>query len=343
MDMTDIIVPKIGDGGLKRPRAKPLGLRGFRCQYTLRTLLIFVTVCSIAFCWLTPRMRAARRQREAARAILDAGGGITYDYEFGLDQRSLSNATPPGPAWLRVILGVDYFSDVVAVSVQASPDTVKCLDSFPKLLFLQAQYIHARPDDFRHLHALNSLEVASLDGSGIDDFGLEQLRGCTRLNSLSLSSTEISGAGLLNIEDLTALEDIDLSDTKIDDAGLSHLVGLTKLRDLNLTDTKVTDSGLIHLEKLFQLRCLRLANCSITDAGLVHLRKLSQLRRLDLTNCNITDAGLVNLKGLTELRLLSVNGRCTSEGFQMLESVLPHLGKSEVLRELPSGEILTEW
>ena len=72
-------------------------------QFSLRTLLVFVTLSAFASGWFVVKMQRARRQREAVKAIVEAGGRVWYDYEVNAPTGSVPK--PPGPAWMRKLLG----------------------------------------------------------------------------------------------------------------------------------------------------------------------------------------------------------------------------------------------
>ena len=48
-------------------------------QYSLRSLLLFVTACAVACSWLAVTIQGQRRQHEAAEAIEKAGGTVKSD------------------------------------------------------------------------------------------------------------------------------------------------------------------------------------------------------------------------------------------------------------------------
>ena len=92
-------------------------------QYSLRTLLLFMLLVSIGMSWVAVRIQRARRQREAVEAIQKLGGLVRYDYQVQQSGNPLPGAGPPGPAWLRNLLGEDIFARVVGVSFASSSVT----------------------------------------------------------------------------------------------------------------------------------------------------------------------------------------------------------------------------
>src|SRR5262245_17910828 len=81
-------------------------------RFSLRTLLLALTLACVALGWWVHK---AERQRRAVAAIRAAGGYVEYDYERDGRRRGLRNPTPPGPVWLHSVVGVDYFADVYEV------------------------------------------------------------------------------------------------------------------------------------------------------------------------------------------------------------------------------------
>ena len=75
-------------------------------QYSLRTLFVLVTVLCVC---LAVTANRARRQREAVKAIESVGGQVRYEYQY------VSGQEPPGPEWLRELIGDEYFVSVVVV------------------------------------------------------------------------------------------------------------------------------------------------------------------------------------------------------------------------------------
>ncbi len=101
----------VGMSDAPRPR-----LRWF--QYRLRTLFIVMLLASIGMSWVATRMQKAKRQRAAIEIIEKRGEGhVLYDYQFDSSGNVSPNARPPWPAWLRKLLGDDFFITPVRAAV----------------------------------------------------------------------------------------------------------------------------------------------------------------------------------------------------------------------------------
>jgi hypothetical protein len=236
-----------------------------RFQYSLRGLLLFVLLASALMAWFGARWRVARQQREAVAVIRALGGEVFYDYE----ERYLTRANgparpggwpePPGPAWARSLLGVDFFADAVEVHRGAR--------STPYQGFFPITGAWLEP-----VARLPRLEVLNLDKCHISDAGLAKLGSITRLRRLEFVFTDITDADLGKIEGLSQLEELDLCWAGVTDGGLAHLQTLTRLRTLMLQGEGITDAGLDHLTGFAALRELYLPQ-GVTPAGVAKLHR----------------------------------------------------------------------
>jgi hypothetical protein len=231
-------------------------------QFRLRTLFVLVAIATVPCVWLSWRVQAKRRDREAISEIENLGGGVLYDWQRDRMTRLAdfddAENDAPGARWLRKLLGDDFFAAVSLVSVPVD--------------IADAQLVHVEV-----LTGLNSLE---LHGPQLTDAGLEHLKGLKRLESLTLDNTGVTDAGLEHLKGLTRLESLRLNYTAVTDAGLEHVKELTSLKELMLCDTRVTDAGLAKLQGLTRLRALFVMNTSVTDGGVAGLQKA-------LPDCNI--------------------------------------------------------
>lgn len=276
----------------------------WRFQFGIRSLLLFVLVSSPAFGWLGIEMKQARRQAEALVAIRNLGWEAESDWNTDRYGQSLPGPKPPGPEWLRKILGVDFFSAVYEVVVDRASVTDANLE---------------------HLTGLTQLTVLSLDGTKVSDAGLKHFNRSTHLLNLDLSNTAVTDAGIEELRGLKELQELDLSNTRITDAGLGLLAGFPQLSRLSLEGCKITDAGLKRLRTLTQLDSLNLNSTQITDSGLEQLKALRHLRTLALAGTSITDRGLERLKGLKNLEELVLDGtKITDAGLRSIKQASPN-------------------
>jgi len=205
-----------------QPTAPKPKLRWF--QYSLRTLLVVVTLFAIPCSWLAVKRQQARREREIATEIEKMGGTMILWSE------------PSAPAWLRRLLGDDFSSHVRRVVLLGG---LKITDA-----------------RLEHLEGLNYLQTLYLNAPQTTDAGLEHLKGLSQLQVLSLFNTKVTDAGLEYLKGLSQLQWLNLDYTHVTDAGLEHLKGLSQLKELYLGQTKVTDAGVKKLQQA-------LPNCKI--------------------------------------------------------------------------------
>ena len=244
-------------------------------QYSLRSLFLLVFLVSLGMSWVAVKMKTAREQKEAVEEIKKLGGYVQYDYESEQLRKRLPIAGPPGPVWLRNLLGEDFFATVVGVMFTSTSATDAGL---------------------AHLTGLTQLEWLTLGGTKVTDAGLEHLRALTQLQELALEDTKITDAGLEHLKGMTQLQTLYPNGTKVEDAGLEHLKGMTQLQTLYLNDTNANDAGVVRLEGLTQLKILGLRSTRVTDAGLEHFRGLRQLRFLNLDRTKVTNEGVNRLQ-----------------------------------------------
>jgi hypothetical protein len=217
-----------------------------RFRFSLRALLLLVTIASAGFGWLGYKVRQVQRQKEAVVAIEKLGGSVVYDYEIDMNGSMLQRPTPRGPIWLRAAIGDDLLVNVVRVN------------GFNRLRG------PVRDADLLSLQELTQLSYLNLILTKISDAGLVHLRGLTKLQVLYLELTSVTDAGLVYLEELNRLKVLSLARTQITDAGLTRLRMLTQLEQLNLDRTSVTDAGLVHLHGLTNLREVSIEQTAVT-------------------------------------------------------------------------------
>ena len=212
------------------PKINPPKRKRRWLQFSLRSLLIFTTICAMACGWLAKRIEMKRKEREA---FCHFAPGVAYDYQIdSSSERKIDrNAEPPGPKWLRQVLGDNFFGKVVRVDIQGghkigqqiTDADMKFLADLPDLESVDFWHQPVTDKGVAYIATLPQLRTLLLDGTGITDVGVERLKELTELQTLGLSSTQISDAGLVSLKGLTELEALYLSNTHISDAGLMNI------------------------------------------------------------------------------------------------------------------------
>ena len=216
-------LPAVGDNAAMEaepPKADWPKRKRRWCQFSLRTLLIFMLVCAISCGWVARRIEQKRREREIVNEIIKRGGRVEYDFE--IDVRS----KPAGPDWLRRLLGENFFNDVYGLQIKTI--------GAPRLEQVKEMF---------------KLKWVGLENTDVTDADLVALKGLPRLESLDLSFTTVGDDGLANLEKLTELRWLYLAGTNVTDDGLVHLKTLHRLHELDLTGTRVTDAGMNSLQE----------------------------------------------------------------------------------------------
>lgn len=223
----------------------------------------------------------AHRKRRIALAVTTAGGQVTYLHqEVGTGDEMLLdfNAEPPGPRWLRDLVGPDYFQEPRRIGISSGKVTDKWL----------IRHI----DDISRLKKLNTL---SLDNSKLSSETVGCLGRLTRLDTLMLwgpTGDEV----LPEFHRLTNLRVFLVIGRAITDKGLAYLCRFQRLEDLTLVETSITDGGLQNLSRLPNLKRLYIEKARITDSGLRHLESLSDLEVITLRDTQATESGVERLR-----------------------------------------------
>ncbi len=189
------------------------------------------------------------------------------------------------------------------------------------------------PETFAPIRRLTSMQILTLESSGITDQGLAHLRSLRSLKGLELTQFPVGTQGLAVLNDLPHLEYLALN-TGLTDAGLKQVAQLSRLRWLRIVDGQMWGPGLaelVHLPRLERL-CIHHSRGQLSDRHIKCLEGLTQLKSLTLwsSGCDtLTDASLASIGKLTALEELYFMGtmpRFTPAGVACLKG-LRHLKK----------------
>ena len=194
------------------PSVSPPRPRRFWPRFTLRVLLVFVTLTGIGLGYWTHR---ARQQRRIVERIEQGGGMVCYERD---------GPTAPDPRnfaveWLAKVLSRDYLEGISAVS------------------------IHNR-EAIPNLHHLRGLETLRIIDPNLNDSDLTAIANCRELGVLQIGDTyffgdnapksQISDGSLILIARLPKLEIASLHGTGFTRAGIEALAQSPTLKSLEV-------------------------------------------------------------------------------------------------------------
>ena len=172
-----------------------------RWQFSLRTLFIVVTVLCV---WMAVIAKQAQDQRLAVEAILEMGGTVWYEHgevrnrDFQSPQFQPPGlgppSRPPGPEWLRRIIGNEYFFNVTYAVLNGSgfdDANLEMVSRFSKLNLLQLSDAQITDAGLVHLRESANLQILILNSTRVTEGGIKKLQqaipGCTIRHTWRLS------------------------------------------------------------------------------------------------------------------------------------------------------------
>ena len=149
-------------------------------QFSLRTLLVIVTLCAIPCSWLAVKIHEEKslrdernRQWRVVQAIERSSGVLE---ECSIRAFEIIEIRPE---WLNHCLGGHYHGQISELDFRGSL---------------------IKDGDLESLKSLCNLQRLRLDNTSITDAGLQHLECLPKLYRLSLSGTHISEAGLIKLQ-----------------------------------------------------------------------------------------------------------------------------------------------
>jgi len=307
------------------------GRRSFWRQFSLRGLLILVTLAAVFLGWFAWRLRMARVQDAAAESIVRAGGEVAYSDQF---YGGVSRLTPRHRQAnmlgdiSRRLLGGDPTRKLVSVRLidDESAALVAKYD-LRDLTIVRLDGGKAITDAaLAHLANCEQLRVLYLEDGNLTDRGIEGIGQHSKLEELWLCNTQITDAALDYLIELPVLRVLDIRGTVISDEGLKRIAAMPNLRMLYLDSATVTDSGIQSLHASKRLMGLWLGDLSSANLDLVAIAAIPQLEQIYLKGPLITDDRLAVLKNNTKIQRLNVQ-RCTGLTDESLKTLatMPNL------------------
>jgi hypothetical protein len=296
MDTSRSIPPDTPDLALARTPVPPRP-RGSLLRFSLRSLLVAVTLLAVGLGAFAYWREGKRREAAAADWLSDHGAGVGQRGGREMSQR---------PWWvqrLALVLPEECFR---TVNFADFPEDTS--DAELKMLC-----------DLPNLTQLNLNKAASVTPAG-----LAPLARLARLEVLYLQETPAGDAGLAHARNLHGLKEIWIQNTGITDASISWIASNPKLTHLDLDWAHITDKSAPLLAKLENLEVLALRDTQITSRGLADIARLPRLTHLYLMRTAVDDEGLMHLAKIESLSNLDVRlTRVTAEGVEQFRRARP--------------------
>jgi len=319
-------------------------------QFSLRGLLLLVTVAALALAWFTARLQKARNDRDAAEAILRAEGEVAYSDQFDGRVSRLTPLPMKGSSSIGRLserwFAANLFRQLISVKFLDDESTALISKySLNDMRIIGLKGGSANTDEsLAHLRDCRQLRVLDLERSGVTDRGLENIYGCRRLEELWISYTAVSDAALEKIAHFPTLQVLDIRGTSISDNGLKIAAKMRALCLLYLDSSALTDAGLRNLQNAPRLQGLWLGEESSAKLDLANLAGLPKLSQLYRTGPLITDDRLKALVTNTQIEHLKLQGctRLTDESLSILAE-MPELKSLGISSSPFSAKVVNEF
>lgn len=225
-----------------------------RARYVSACLVVLTLFGCLMVGLLAWRLWHNEKRRLLMETLERGGAFVAYEYQLKPLPSGVAADPdqPPGPGWLREILGQDFFAGEAFVWVP-NPSSL----SSEQLVF-----------PLWHVRQLR------LSSAQLNEVDLRRLRWLKGLEALSLEGTEATDEHLRLIAKFQGLRELILNRTKVTDRGLAYLKGLKHLEVLEVDQgdhPRITDAGARHLEDLTQLRFLRLSADRLSEEAVERL------------------------------------------------------------------------
>lgn len=311
------------------PSAEPLPRRRW-FRYSLRAALILTTLVAVI---LGLGFRRVERQRLAVESVEAAGGSVTYDWEVRPNGASRNDfPRPPGPMWLRVWLGPQWFDDVVGLKFYGERNGP------------QRQLSKLQADD---LPAVRQVTFDARDIGGEEGRQLARYKGLVELRANRLT---ITPEGARELARASGLKKMDLREVIISPQAIAEFAALPELEDFRL-ECRGADQSKDNFRAIFNgshdnmTREELLASDGpqrdwLTDDGLRALAHCKQLRSLVLYRTMLTDEGMTSLRDLNRLETIAIQSEYITGKSLETVATLPKLHSLDVVRwQVAAGDL----
>ncbi|HWB11994.1 MAG TPA: hypothetical protein VG826_22405 [Pirellulales bacterium] len=210
-------------------------------QFRLASIFLLTALLAV---WLGVWVRQVHQRKELIAWIQKNSGSLalTYTHQLDANGRLDEKAQPPGPGWLRWLVGDEAFCEVETASLAGARVTdadLRRLMVFRQISAIEIDATRVTPRRLGVLRQLSRLRYLRLGGLAADDEGMAEvarLEYLERFWLMGAGGNAISDTGLLELRALSNLQRLDLDRADVSDAAVAALrAALPKCRII-LTD-----------------------------------------------------------------------------------------------------------
>ena len=280
----------------------------FKIRFSLRSLLVLLTLFTVLFAWLGLRYSECRQESKIVEALVAEGVAIdTFPKSNSFLDRTFQNT---------LVLSA-YNVDLGLLKGQIDEDG-KLIDLVAQLRYVRE--LGYRPnEDLRHLSKLRDLRQLEVVGWATDS--LEGIENCKQLEKLYLYESD----HIESIEPLRGMAKLEFIYQSLEDSSSLKLNPEVVATWTNLREVEILYCEQIELHgfrNLRQLQILDLGHSGKTD-GFEALKEMVSLKRLCLPNCGELEnlSCFSKLKNLEELVLYDCTNLKNVDGILKLPNL----------------------
>jgi len=312
--------------------------RSLRVRFTLRALLVFITLFML---WGGYHTNRSWNERVAERVLLRHRAMFSYAPR-DLPRSAIDHLARTYERLVGFVWG-DRRITSLSVNSRLESDVVAAICSLPQLESLDISGVN--PNDPFDLHSkLPSTEHPAAVPRG----ALAKILAARTLTTLSIDRCNLHVSDYLAIASHESIEVLTVTDTNLSDFDLAILVRLPRLRQLTFVGAEVTGEdlasqpGSLSLERIncanspvgiefaqYVSNCphlthLQVSHVRIDDAFVAQLRGHSSLSQLLMSNTSISDTSIDYLIDIPQLEVVYMRpSRVTAAGIKRLRQTRP--------------------
>jgi Leucine-rich repeat (LRR) protein len=269
-------------------------------QYSLKSLLIAMTIAVAVFGAIRWYTAPYLLQRDAAAAFDEAGGSI--------------ETIPGDPQWLRDLWGeetVRHITKADLMDCELTEPMFRHVVGLPRVEYLTLGGLEMTDERMQRLDGLETLRLMVLDSTAVTDAAIESLQ--ESIPDLQVFKSERRAIEFLDgTAAVTHLVDLDAPDW------LPAAIDVAHLKSVEFVDTEdVTEPIFEHIARLPRVEVVVLGGVEVTDDHLERLSEMTSLRGLVLDSTTVTDEGIESLR-------------------EALPELYVHKSERQALRDLPA-------